>query len=337
MSDIWIPDSPSQLRFLPKPLDFLRGILPELFTIILSEPSSPPLTSDEEQYGRLLELHQQRKQKQKQQRNRAWRFLAQHKLPQFIWMIGEFPAPLLLPRNLSDRGENDVILVLRYAYQSIQQWLFDLTGCEEPRPLWWKPPENYKAWAELFLAQLKLAIAVYHHEQSQTLRQIFESPEHLWFWCQVAICQQNLRIMGLKSPLSHMEVLTKADLMARWNAANKMRKNFEETLEKSNFLPTRSEWFEYLDRFLEGEAMRIAQVEDSWNKRGGAWLEYTNAQKRARDKVRHEKELQAVYLYRFPSDTETHMHMTGLHQKLPKPPRSKKRGFEPKQQKKNSR
>lgn len=328
MSDLWIPDSPSQLRFHPKPLDYLREILPQLFQIILNPSSLPTHTGDEKRYQRLLELHQQKNE----QLSRAWKFLSQQSLPQYIWLIGEFPDPLLPPVRLSDKKEEELILLLRHAYQGIQLWLFDLTECEEPRPLWWKPPENYKPWADLFFAQLRLAKAVYFYEKSQDLRQFFTSPEHLWFWCQVAICRQNLKGRGLVSPLSHTEVLTKAEMLKRWNQANEMRQDSEQTLqalEEDSILPTWSDWFENLDRFLEGEAMRIAEVEASWNKKGGAWLEYRNAQKRARDKVRHEKHLQSVYLYQFPDDTETRMHMTGLHQKLPQPPRSKKRGFGP--------
>ncbi|NEU77058.1 hypothetical protein PI95_032310 [Hassallia byssoidea VB512170] len=327
MSDIWIPDSPSQLRFLPKPTDFLRGLLPYVFKIILSEPLFlPTKTGNEKRYQRLLEVHQQNKQ----QRNRAWNFIAQHNLPQYIWMIGEFPDPLL-PVIPSDKNEEDLILGFKHAYQSIQIWLFDLTGCKEPRPIWWKPTQNYKPWAELFVAQLQLATAVYnHHQPSNLLHQLFASPEHLWFWCQVAICRRNLRESGLGSPLPHTKVIGKQDLMERWNKANQMRKDFEETLSKGIVYPNKVDWFEHLDYFLEGEAMQIADVEASWNKRGGAWLEYRKAQERGRDTVRHEKELQLVSLYQFPDDTETRIHLTGLHQKLPKPPKKIKRGFDPK-------
>jgi hypothetical protein len=329
MSDIWIPDSPSQLRFIPDPVDFVRGILPELFAIIINEPSSITFTSDKHQPEKLLELHQTKKQQQKRLRNKAWQFIAQYSLPQFIWMIREFPNPLLSHVKPLNRNEEDVILVLRYAYQNITQWLFDLTKCEK-RFLWWKPSENYKPWAEIFVAQLTLAKAVYDHKQSQGLRQLFTSPEHLWFWCQVAMCKQNLKVMGLESPIPHTQIISKQDFLERWNRTNKMRKNFEEALDKGVISPTRSEWFENLNWFLEGEAMRIAQVEASWNKKGGVWLEYTNAQKQARDQVRHEKDLQCVFLYQFPNDKESRIHITGLHQKLPKPPKKKKRGFNPK-------
>ncbi|MBE9126798.1 MULTISPECIES: hypothetical protein [unclassified Coleofasciculus] len=307
----------------------MRGILPELFTIIINEPSSTTFPSDKHQPGKLLELHQIRKQQRKQLRNKAWKFIAQYSLPQFILIIREFPDPLLLPKKPSDRNEEDVIRVLRHAYQNITQWLFYLTKCEE-RFLWWKPTENYKPWADLFVAQLKLAKAVYYHKESKPLCQLFTSPEHLWFWCQVAICKQNLKVMGLENPIPYTQIVSKQDFLERWNRTNKMRKDFEKTLEQGVISPTRSEWFEKLDRFLEGEAMRIAQVEASWNKKGGAWLEYTNAQERARDKVRHEKDLQCVSLYQFPDDKESRIHITGPHQKLPKPPKRQKRGFNPK-------
>jgi hypothetical protein len=323
MSNIWIPESPSQLLFLPKPLDFLRGILPDLFKIILSNPSSLPTnTGDEKQHQRLLEVHEQRQQ----QLIRAWTFLSQQSLPQYICIIGQFPDPLL-PVLLSDPKEKQIILILQHAYQGIQQWLFDLTGCKEPRPLYWQPPENYKPWAELFVAHLKLATAVYHHEKSQDLRQLFTSPEHLWFWTQVAICRRNLKGSGLGSPLPHTEVLTKADSMKRWIKDNQMRQSFEETLEKGSRLVDQVDFFEKFDWFLEAEAMRIAEEEAKWNKKGGAWLEYRNAQKHTRNQVRHQKDLQAVYLYQFPNDTETHMHTTGLHQKRPKSPKQSKKGF----------
>lgn len=167
-------------------------------------------------------------------------------------------------------------------------------------------------------------------KQSQ-LSHAFTSPEHLWFWCQVAICRRNLKVSGLGSPLSHTEVMGRVDFLEQWNTANQMRKDFEETLSKGIVYSNSVDGFEHLDYFLEGEAMGIANQEASWNREGGAWLEYTKAQKRARHQVRHEKELQTVYLYQFPGDTETRTHLTGLHQKLPKPAKKKlKRGFDPK-------
>ena len=331
----WIPDSPNQLGSSVHRLNLLRSILPEIYKIILRNPLYAPInTGNQEQYQRFMEVYQ----REQEQFEKAWNFLAQCKLHDYIWFIAEFPKPLLTTIP-SGSKEQELLQGLQGTYSGISIWLSCLAQSQsELSNSQLSYIEDFKPLGLLAQAILTLARDVYSHKQcSEELNHLFNSAEHLWFFCEVAICRRELMRVGLTTQpvILHQEniarqkqksekgLLSKEKLLDNWSKAIQQLEDPSEVKKSTSSFKDRVDLFEHLDWVLLNEAIRIADVDGNFY--CVSWQKFTKTLHTVRNKVRKSKNLQAVYLYTFVNFLdEVHLHLTGKNRKMPKPPKKPK-------------
>jgi hypothetical protein len=347
MSYTWIPDSPCQLGSSANRIDFLRLILPGLFKVILKNRLYPPTnTANKERYQRLLDIYQQKQE----ELERAWNFLSQMQLYEYIWLIGEFPNPLL-PTILSGSKHKELLQGLQGTYRGISIGLSCLAqGQPELSNSQLLYIEDLKPLALLAQATLTLARSVISHKQcSNDLKRLFRySPEYLWFFCQVAICRREMRRVGLvdnpddpdklviltqaqeaiktQKQKSKNGLLSKQKFLEDWSAAIKQLEDPSDLKKLAENFKDRVDLFEHMDWVLLNEALKIADADGEFD--GSSWKTFTRTLHSVRNQFRQSENLQVVYLYTFADYLdEVHLHITGKNQKMPKPPKRPKRGF----------
>jgi len=322
-------------------IDFLRLILPGLFKVILKNRLYPPTnTGNKERYQRLLDIYQQKQE----ELDRAGNFFAQMQLDDYIWLIGEFPNPLL-PTIPSGSKQKELLQGLQGTYSGISIWLSCLTKSQPELSNSQLPYiEDFKPLGLLAQATLTLARSVISHERcSNDLKRFFRySPEYLWFFCQVAICRREMRRVGLvdnpviltqaqeaiktQKQKSKNGLLSKQKFLDDWSAAIQQLEDPSDLKKSANSFKDRVDLFEHMDWVLLYEAIKIADADGDFD--GSSWKTFTRTLHSVRNQFRQSENLQVVYLYTFADYLdEVHLHITGKNQKMPKPPKRPKRGF----------
>lgn len=254
--------------------------------------------------------------------NRAWLLFYNLELPEYIQIIADLPDLVLKKRPLTDEGKW-VLEQIKQLYKALAAWLEWITKPDRPKPVELEQPllAKYESFAWLSNAILDLCTAINSfNPRPEFLYPLFNSPAHLWFWCEVAFCQYRLKVLEKKP---HTDVQGKKEVLTDWSD---QLKSLEDRKQVFKGKRTRSKnLISFLERLypdvIQWEALEIAEVDSDFEY--GAWADFVKVQHYVRNEAKngkYAKNQQALFLYFFPdSPAITKLHVTGQHHKLPKP------------------